>query len=247
MVWFRAHFYGAGTERHPAIADGIDPITHIRRAAANTNMHMSFAVGGNASQQAGYFLPIWWCRWIHWGRFLRRLSLPNSGIPTTGSDDDRLYTGLVEPSYLGGGLPMARMASTPKGTATYPVSNLRFPNAFPPAVSLSYTEGDHGVLANPLSESGISMQLSITLLRQCDRRPPMVEPTSAPPFPMEVSWVDGSGGRFLGCFGYRSRCCTAGHGDHLHDGDATDPVSAVFDTNGDAGSLAGWRLTASSL
>ena len=227
-----------------AIADGIDPITHIRRAAANTNMHMSFAVGGNAAaNKLGYFPPdlVVPVDSLGTGFYADYIGLPISGIPTSGSDDDRLYTGLVEPSYLGGGLPMARMASTPKGTATYPVSNLRFPNAFPPAVSLSYTEGDHGVLANPLSESGISMQLSITTF--------FANATAGSPNGGTNISTSIPNGGFLGgavpvvdssdvSIPIEAGETLLGTVTISTTGIATDPVSAVFDTNGDAGSLA---------
>lgn len=229
-----------------AIADGIDPITHVRRAAANTSMHMSFTVGGNpADNKLGYFPPdlVVPVDTLGTGFYADYIGMPISAIPTSGSIDDRPYTGLVEPSYLGGGLPMARIASIPKATPASFAETVFFPGGFTPSLSVGYTEGDHGVLADPTSLPGFSMQISVTtLFASTSETSPSggVNVTSTVPNGFNASGLDPydvidstdvsipieAGETLLGTVTI-SRT-----------GDPADPVSAVFDTNGEAGSLA---------
>lgn len=226
-----------------AIADGIDPVTHIRRAAANTNMHMSFAVGGNETltggNSLGYYPPdlVVPVDSLGTGFYADFVGLPISAIPTSGSEDGRLYTGLVEPSYLGGGLPLARISSVPKAAPATFQDVVPFPNAFTPGISVEYTAGDHGVFADPTSLTGFSMQFSVGTMFASSLG---VDVTTSIPNGFNASGlpavdvVDSSdvtipieaGETLLGTVTISTT------------GDATDPVSAVFDTNGDAGSLA---------
>ena len=227
-----------------AIADGIDPICHVRRAAANTNLHMSFTVGGNAAaNKFGYFPPdlVVPIDALGTGFYSDFVGLPISGIPTSGSDDPRLYTGIVEPSYLGGGLPMARIASVPKGVAPgVPGRTVDFPNNFNTSLSVQYTAGDHGVFANPLDETGISMQSGITTyfgsLRATSPQSPNVSSSLLNGFTLggtvpiieseDVSYAVEAGETVVGEVTISLS------------GDPASPVVATFDTSADAGSLA---------
>ncbi|MBC8261594.1 MAG: hypothetical protein H8E43_07245 [Planctomycetia bacterium] len=231
-----------------SVADGIDPINHVRRAAGNTNLRMSFVAGGNPAENflvdtagnttpLGYFPPdlVVPTDSLGTGFYADYLGYPISGIPTSGSDDNRLYTGIVEPSYLGGGFPMMRMASMPK----MKLGNNNFPQGFIPQGGLVYKTGDHGVFADPTSDPGYSMQASIssaffrlTTLGSDSFRVNI--PAGALGNVPKVDILDESdlvisveaGSTLLGSITVSET------------GDSNSPIEAVFDTNGESGSLA---------
>ncbi len=232
-----------------AIADGIDPICHVRRAAANTNLHMSFAVGGNsADNKFGYFPPdlVVPVDSLGTGFYADYLGMPISAIPTSGSTDPRIYTGLVEPSYLGGGFPMARIASIPKGVAppltsgeavVFP-TNLAAPsNEFSSDLSVHYTEGDHGVFANPVAAAGLSMQFGVLTYFNGLRGPNPFTVLNNPPtnFPPEQQAViDDSDVSYM----VEAGETVVGEVTISVTGDASNPVTATFDTSAGSGDLA---------
>jgi len=222
------------------IADGIDPICHIRRATANTNMHMSFTVGGNAAaNKFGYFPPdlVVPIDTLGGGFYSDYIGMPISGIPTSGSDDDRIYTGIIEPSYLGGGLPLARIGSVPKGAAAIGAPTiLRFPNGFTPALSLEYTEGDHGIFADPLSETGISMQQGVTTYFNASRSGVDVTTTllNGVAYGGTVPVIDSEDVTFP----VEAGETLLGNVTISITGNPANPVVATFDTSADAGTLA---------
>ena len=221
------------------IADGIDPICHIRRATENTNVHMSFTVGGNvAANKFGFFPPdlVVPTDTLGTGYYADFVGLPVSGIPTSGSDDDRIYTGIVEPSYLGGGLPMARIGIVPKGLAGTGINTfVRFPNGYTPSLSVQYTEGDHGIFADPTSESGVSMQQGVLTFFDSSTGTDVQSTLISGLYSGGVVRVIESNDVSIPI---ESGVTQVGEVVITTTDDPTNPVTATFDVSGDAGTLA---------
>jgi hypothetical protein len=142
--------------------------------------------------------------------------------------DSGIYTGVLEPSFLGGSFPMQRIGSlTLHNTAG--VKN--FPPDLHGGGATNYITGDHGSFADPLSSVGAAMQFTAVNWAASSGKNRFVH--AASPYDLTDLVIDEidltipvmQGETRLG------RIIVT------ETGDATNPVEAEFETIGDAGTL----------
>ncbi len=148
-----------------SVADAIDPINHIRRAAERVPIHMGVVVGGKptADNSFGVWLPdtVVPIDSLGTGLYATMVGTPVTDLPN-GAGDPGTYVGIVEPSYLGGTIPMERIGSlgrpelsgNPLGGGIQKV----YPLGLHAGGATHYIAGDHGAFADPLGDVGASMQ-----------------------------------------------------------------------------------------
>ncbi|MEE2856096.1 MAG: hypothetical protein VX949_01740 [Planctomycetota bacterium] len=212
-----------------AIADGIDPVVHIRRAASKVPVHMAVIKGGRtpSGEMFGFEYPdtVVSTNSLGNGLYGAMVGVDISLIP---SGDSGIYTGVLEPSYLGGSFPMQRIGSLT-------LHNTAGLKDFPPDLhgggATNYITGDHGSFADPLASVGAAMQFSAVNWAASSGKNRYVH--GASPYDLTDLVIDEidleipvmQGETRLG------RITVA------ETGDATNPVEAVFETIGDAGTL----------
>ncbi|MDE0957081.1 MAG: hypothetical protein OSB12_00455 [Planctomycetota bacterium] len=234
-----------------AIADGIDPVVHIRRAAANSAVHMGVIKGGRPSGgMFGFELPDTVVSTNSLGNGLYGLmvgtdaSLLPNGDPTCvdGRIDNiadgiiqdaecvtKYYTGVVESSHLGGSFPMIRIGSLPVHNR---VEIKNFPPDFHTGGASNYNAGNHGSFADPTATVGALMQsegvgwaMFEGKLRNIQSASVLVDPTdfSLDSSDPEIAVMSGE--------------TRLGRITLIETGDPDSPIEASFETVGDAGTL----------
>ena len=234
-----------------AIADGIDPVVHIRRAAANSAVHMGVIKGGRASGgMFGFEVPDTVVSTNSLGNGLYGIMvgtdvelIPN-GDPTCvdGRIDNivdgifqdaecatKYYTGVIEPSYLGGSFPMQRIGSLPVHNK---VGIKKFPPDFHTGGASNYSAGNHGSFADPTATVGAVMQaegvgwaLFAGKLRNIQSASVLVDPTDLSLDESNAEIPVMSGETRLGRITL------------IETDDPDSPIEASFETVGDAGTL----------
>ncbi|MGE4633620.1 MAG: hypothetical protein AAEJ47_11340, partial [Planctomycetota bacterium] len=148
-----------------AIADGVDPVNHIRRAAQKVPIHMGIVVGGKptSDNSFGVWLPdtVVSNDSLGTGLYALIVGTPLALLPN-GETDPGTYLGIKEPSYLGGSFPLERMASLsrPELSGTVFSSNIikDYPLDLHSGGASHFIAGDHGSFALPSNDMGFSMQ-----------------------------------------------------------------------------------------
>jgi hypothetical protein len=234
-----------------AIADGIDPVVHIRRAAANTAIHMGVIKGGRTSGgMFGFDLPDTVVSTNSLGNGLYGqmvgvdVSLVPNGDPTCvdGLIDNiadgffqdaecvtKYYSGVIESSHLGGSFPMQRIGSLAIHNR---VEIKTFPPDFHTGGASNYNTGNHGSFADPtatvgavMQSSGVGWALFNGKLRNIQSSSVLVVPAefTLDESDLEIPVMQGD--------------TRLGRITLTETGDASNPVEAVFETIGDAGTL----------
>jgi len=212
-----------------AIADGIDPVVHIRRAASKVPVHMAVIKGGRTPSKElfGFEYPdtVVSTNSLGNGLYGAMVGVDISLLP---NGDSGFYTGVLEPSYLGGSFPMQRIGSLT-------LHNTAGVKDFPPDLhgggATNYITGDHGSFAVPTSGVGGAMQFTAANWAASSGKNRFVH--AASPYDLtdlvideidlEIPVMQGETrlGRII----------------VTETGDATNPVEAEFQTVGDAGTL----------
>ncbi|MGE4619026.1 MAG: hypothetical protein AAEJ04_04365 [Planctomycetota bacterium] len=220
-----------------AVADAVDPINHIRRAASRVPIHMGIVVGGKSTPDNAF--GVWLPDTVvptdsrGSGLYATLVGTPVTDIPN-GAGDPGLYLGIAEPSYLGGSFPMARMASLPRPELSTNVTGIKnYPADLPSGGATHYIAGDHGSFADPTSDVGASMQFGERFWASSSGKQILLlnggtiggglEPPILDLNPVEIPIS--SGETVLGSITINET------------GDANSPVEATFETFGHAGTL----------
>lgn len=148
-----------------AVADSVDPINHIRRAAQRVPIHMGVVVGGKptAENSFGVWLPdtVVPTDSLGTGLYAVMVGTPVTDLPN-GTGDPGTYVGIAEPSYLGGSFAMERIGSLSRPELSGTPLGSGFQKLYPLDLhsggASHYIAGDHGIFANPLDDVGASMQ-----------------------------------------------------------------------------------------
>jgi len=222
-----------------AVADGIDPVNHIRRAAQKVPIHMGIVVGGKPTSDNifGFWLPdtVVPNDSLGTGFYAQIVGTPLALLPN-GATDPGVYVGIAEPSYLGGSFPLARMASLPRPELSGVVFSSNIIKDYPADLHTGgashFIAGDHGSFALPSVDMGFSMQLGeqswmVSSAKQMSLMNGGLLGVEAPILDLsdvEISIL--SGETELGTITITET------------GDPNSPVEAVFETFGLAGNLA---------
>jgi hypothetical protein len=212
-----------------AVADGIDPVVHIRRAASKVPVHMAVVKGGRSpsGEMFGFDYPdtVVSTNSLGNGLYGAMVGVDISLIP---NGDSGIYTGVLEPSFLGGSFPMQRIGSLT-------LHNTAGVKDFPPGLhgggATNYITGDHGSFADPLSSVGAAMQFTAVNWAASSGKNRFVH--AASPYDLTDLVIDEIDLEIPVMQGVTR----LGRITLTETGDATNPVEAVFETIGDAGTL----------
>jgi len=213
-----------------AIADGIDPVVHIRRAAAKVPVHMGVIAGGRtpSPEMFGFDFPdtVVSTNSLGTGLYGAMVGVDISLLP---NGDQGFYTGIAESSYLGGAFPMQRIGSL---TLHSSLGLKDFPPSLHSGGATNYITGDHGSYADPTSGVGFAMQSSgLTWVMNEGKSRNVLVRNVYPPQDVIVGDAD----PIVDVMNGETRLGTI---TMTETGDPDNPLEAVFETIGDAGSLA---------
>ncbi|MBT6453300.1 MAG: hypothetical protein HOK60_09920 [Planctomycetes bacterium] len=212
-----------------AVADGIDPVVHIRRAASKVPVHMAVIKGGRTPSRAlfGFEYPdtVVSTNSLGNGLYGAMVGVDISLLP---NGDSGIYTGVLEPSYLGGSFPMQRIGSLT-------LHNTAGVKEFPPDLhgggATNYITGDHGSFADPLSGVGGAMQFTAMNWAASSGKNRTVHAVS--PYNLTDLLIDEIDLEIPVMQGETR----LGRITLIETGDPDNPLEASFETVGDAGTL----------